>query len=152
MSALAKTAVAFLLSFTAATWHPGGGDFKCFEDYRCITDTSSPQWVLQKEATTDENGLRKIDGAYCVALGSAFGSEIGSTYVITLSGGSEFLAILADQKADQDTIGDHTRDRSGAVVEFVVETEKLPGEVRASGDVSALPEFAGSVVKIRRME
>lgn len=151
-SAAAKTAVAVLLTFTATAWNPGGGDFKCFEDYRAITDTGSPQYRLQQEAWTDANGLRRINGFYCIALGSAYGSRIGELYIVTLSTGREFLAILADQKADRDTVDGHTRDRNGAVVEFLVETEALPEAVRNTGDVSAIPGFEGSVEKIRRVK
>lgn len=151
-SALSKTAVAVMISMTALTWHPGGGEFKCFEDYRALTDTASPQYQLQQEAWTDAYGLRRIGGFYCVALGSAYGTDIGAKYIITLSTGFEFLAILADQKADRDTIDDHTRDVNGAVIEFVVDAESLPQSVRQSGSISSVPGFTGTVEQIRRVD
>ena len=151
-SAVTKTAVALFLSLTAAAWYPGGGDFKCYEDYRTLTDTSSPQYELQQEAWTDECGLRRVDNFYCIALGSAYGTEIGTKYLITLSSGNEFIAVLADQKADCDTIDGHTRDINGAVIEFVVDTDYLPQEVKAMGDVSAIDYFSGSVEQIRRLK
>lgn len=151
-NAMTKTAVAVLISLTTATWQPGGGDFKCFEDYRAITATGSPQYQLQQEAWTDANGLRRVKGFYCVALGSAYGSEIGAKYLIQLSTGTTFLAILADQKADAHTVDGHTRDRSGAVIEFLVETESLPAAVRHSGSISAIPGFKGTVEKIWRLQ
>lgn len=151
-SAISKTAVAVMISMTAMTWNPGGGEFKCYEDFRALTDVSSPQYQLQREAWTDMYGLRRLDGFYCVALGSAFGSEIGARYIITLSTGYEFLAILADQKADVDTVDGHTRDRNGAVIEFIVDTNYLPADVRQMGDVSCVPGFAGEVTEIRRVK
>lgn len=151
-SAISKTAVAVLVSMTAMTWNPGGGEFKCYEDFRALTATGSPQYKLQQEAWTDMYGLRRVDGFYCVALGSAFGTEIGTKYIITLSTGYEFLAILADQKADVDTIEGHTRDRNGAVIEFIVDTNYLPADVRQMGDVSCVPGFAGEVTEIRRVK
>ena len=151
-SAATKTAVAVLITLTAATWQPGGGAFKCFEDYRAITATNSPQYQLQQEAWTDANGLRRVGDFYCVALGSAYGSEIGAKYMIQLDTGTTFLAILADQKADAHTVDGHTRDRSGAVIEFLVETESLPEAVRHTGSVSAIPGFEGSVEKIWRLK
>lgn len=151
-SALSKTAVAVLLTLTTYTWYPGGGEFKCYEDYRALTDTSAPQYQLQQEAWTDCNGLRRVGGCYCVALGSAYGEEIGAKYIITLSTGYEFIAILADQKADRDTIDGHTRDINGAVIEFVVDSECIPPYVRQSGSVSSIPQFAGEVEKIRRVK
>ena len=93
-----------------------------------------------------------MKGFYCVALGSAFGSEIGSKYAITLSNGKTFLAILADQKADADTIADNTRDRNGAVVEFIVDAEMLPQTVKQSGSIGALEQFGGEVIEIRGLK
>lgn len=152
-SATTKMAVAILLAMSVQTFQVDAGAFKCYEDYRAITDTSSPQYALQMEAYTDECGLRKIDGRYCVALGSAFGTDIGTKYDIVLASGYVLPVILADQKADRDTINGHTQDKSGAVVEFIVEADRLPAEVRHMGDVSYIgPEFTGEVKEIRRLE
>lgn len=146
-----KLIIATLITLSATSWHPGGGEFKCYEDYRCITDTSSPQYELQQEAWTDEEGLRRVDDYYCVALGSAYGSDIGTKYIVTMSTGQTLPVILADQKADRDTVQGHTRDRNGAVIEFLVESETLPEAVRHAGDVSAIPGFEGNVKEIRRL-
>ena len=147
-----KLAVAILITFTASVWQPGGGAFKCFMDYRAITDTSSLQYQLQAEAWTDENGLRRIDECYCIALGSAYGSHIGDKYLIRLSTGAEFMAILSDQKADADTVDGHTRDRNGAVVEFIVDAGRLPADVKRMGDISYVPGFTGTIEKIWRLK
>jgi len=151
-SAGSKLAVAILLTFSASSWNPGGGEFKCYEDFRCITDTSSPQYRLQLGAYTDENGLRKTEGFYMVALGSAYGTEIGAQYAITLSNGRTFLAVLGDQKADAHTIDGHTRDRSGAVVEFIVDADRLPEAVKHSGSVGSIAGFDGTVEKIQLLK
>jgi len=129
-------------------WSVGYGSYKCYMDYRAITDTGSPQWELQQRAYTDENGLRRVDDRYCVALGSAFGSQIGSKYIIELESGETFRAILADQKADRDTNAEHTADMNGAVVEFVVDTPMLPQKVRSMGDISYIKGMKGKVRKI----
>lgn len=147
-----KFVVATLITVSSSSWAVSGGEFKCYEDYRCITDTSSPQYQLQLQSWTDENGLRRYENYYCVALGSAYGSDIGAKYLITLSTGQEFLAILSDQKADKDTVQNRTRDRSGAVIEFVVDTPKLSYAVKNSGSISSIPMFKGEVVKIRRLD
>jgi len=146
-----KLAVAILITVSSSVWYPGGGEFKCYMDYRAITSTGSPQYQLQQEAYTDEYGLRKVDDFYCVAMGSAFGSEIGARYIITLGNGNQVPVILADQKADRHTTPDNTRDYGGAVIEFVVDTPALPPTVRQSGSVGSIPEFAGEVVEIRRL-
>ena len=147
-----KLVMATLITVSSTSWAVDGGEFKCYEDYRCITDTESPQYALQQKAWTDDYGLRRYESYYCVALGSAYGSEIGTKYLITLSSGAELMAILADQKADRDTVQGHTRDRSGAVIEFVVDTPALPDEVRHSGSVSSIPGFNGEVKEIRRLK
>lgn len=141
-----------MLTFTATTWNPHGGEFKCYMDYRAITDTSSPQYAIQLEAWTDDDGLRRIDGCYCVALGSAYGTEIGARYAITLSSGRTFIAVLGDQKADAHTIDGHTRDRSGAVVEFIVDADRLPQAVRHSGSIGSIDGFDGTVEKIQLLK
>lgn len=151
-SATTKMAVAVLLTVSSIAWHPGGGEYKCYMDYRAITSTGSPQYQLQQEAYTDKCGLRRVGCFYCVALGSAFGSEIGTHYVITLSSGKQIPVILADQKADGDTTPDNTRDYIGAVIEFVVDTPALPSVVRATGDVGSISMFDGSVKEIRRLD
>lgn len=147
-----KLAVAVLLTISSTAWFPGGGEFKCYMDYRAITSTGSPQYQLQQEAWTDKCGLRRVGCFYCVALGSAFGSEIGTHYVVTLSSGKQIPVILADQKADGDTTPDNTRDYNGAVLEFVVDTPALPSVVRTTGDVGSISMFGGSVKEIRRLD
>ena len=149
---VSKLAVAVLIIFTVSSWQPGGGAFKCYEDYRSITDTSSAQYQLQRGAWTDGYGLRRINEDYCIALGSAYGSDIGARYLIRLSTGVEFMAILGDQKADADTVDGHTRDRNGAVVEFIVDADRLPAEVKRMGDISYVPGFNGTIEKIWRLE
>lgn len=138
--------------FGLTEWSVGHGSYKCYMDYRCITDTSSPQWELQQGAWTDENGLRKVGDRYCVALGSAFGSTIGTEYTIELETGEMLRCVLADQKADQDTNAEHTADMNGAVIEFVVDTPCLPSEVRSMGDISYINGLKGKVSKIYRDE
>ena len=133
-------------------WSVEQGAYKCYMDYRAITDTASPQWQIQQGAYTDSHGLRKVGDRYCIALGSAYGTEIGSRYIVLLDTGVRFKAILADQKADRDTNAEHTADMSGAVVEFVVDTPCLPSVVRRMGDVSYVDGFNGKVKRIYREE
>ena len=152
MLTASKFVIATLITLSTTSWQPDGGEFKCYEDYRCITDTTSPQYELQQTAWTDENGLRRVNDLYCVALGSAYGSDIGTKYIVTLSTGRTLPVILADQKADRDTVQGHTRDRNGAVMEFVVDTPYLDAAVRYSGDISSIPGFEGYVEEIRRMK
>ena len=126
------------------------GAFKSYTDYRCLS-RSSAQWKLQEQAYTDENGLRKIDDAYLVALGSYYGTKLGVRYTVTLSTGNQFDIILCDSKDDRHTneTNQYTLSNS-CVIEFYVETEKLPKKVRQSGSISAIEGFEGSVISIEK--
>lgn len=131
-------------------------DFKSYMDFRCITNTRSAQYRLQKKAITDENGLRKVDEYYCVALGTYYSSNIGDIFKVTLDSGETFKVIVGDIKADKDTdIYNmyHVRyDGSGDMIEFIVDTDILPRKVRRAGTISAIDKFSGSVTSIEKIE
>ena len=127
------------------------GMFKSYTDYKCLSK-SSPQWKLQEQAYTDENGLRKIGDAYLVALGSYYGVELGTEYVVTLSNGNSFNIILCDVKNDIHT-DDLNREclANGSVLEFYVESSALPQIVKLMGTISSIDFFNGSVVSITKI-
>ena len=149
---VADTKPSEIANMSLIGWSVGYGSYKCYMDYRCITDTSSPQWQLQQGAWTDEDGLRRVGDRYCVALGSAFGSMIGNNYIIELETGEMLRCVLADQKADRDTNAEHTADMNGAVVEFVVDTPCLSDTVRSMGDINYIKGFNEKVEKIYEEE
>lgn len=128
--------------------------FKAYMDYRMITDTSSKQWEIQQSAYTDENGLRKIDDYYCVALGSGISDKLGNKFKITFESGETIKVIAADQKADRHTDSTNTYMDLGNgrinIVEFIVHTEKMPSIVRTMGDVSYMPgdKFYGNIIEM----
>lgn len=126
------------------------GAFKSYTDYRCLS-RSSAQWKLQEQAYTDENGLRKIGDAYLVALGSYYGTKLGVRYTVTLSTGNQFDIILCDCKDDRHTNKTHQYTAASCcVLEFYVETEKMPKKVRQLGSISAIEEFKGNVISIEK--
>lgn len=126
------------------------GTFKSYTDYKCLARNSA-QWKLQEQAYTDENGLRKIGDAYMVALGSYYGTTLGTKYTVTLSNGSVFQAILCDCKKDIHTDANNQKTLSdGSVLEFYVDTVVLPKSVKTSGTISSINFFSGSVVSIVR--
>lgn len=116
------------------------GEFKCYMDYRTITDKSSEQYALQQKAYTGPYGIRCVrDGKnvyYCVAMGSHFGTEIGQKYTVTMVSDNTFTVILADQKADSDTDDDNIADSDGCILEFLVDKEQVSDTVKLMGDVS----------------
>lgn len=124
------------------------GIFKSYTDYRCLS-RSSAQWKLQERAYTDENGLRKIGDAYLVALGSYYGTTLGTKYTVTLSNGSVFNVILCDCKKDIHTDTKNQKTLSdGSILEFYVDTSILPKSAKTSGTISNIDFFSGGVVSI----
>lgn len=129
-----------------------GGETKTYAYYTAVTATGSPQYKLLHSAacTTDpETGIRMVDGRYCVALGSYYGTKIGNKYRITLEGGQELEVILCDQKSDAHTDANHQYAVNNSdIVEFYIERSKLPRGIR--GDYGTLPQFKGKIVAIEQ--
>ena len=89
------------------------------------------------------------DGCYCVALGSYYGSAIGTKYRITLSTGKSINVILCDQKSNRHTDENHQYAvKNQDIVEFYVEKGSIPNGVR--GDYGHLEQFSGKIVSIEK--
>lgn len=128
------------------------GETKTYAYYTAVTAKSSPQYALlnSDECYTDEEtGIRMIGDYYCVALGSFYGSTIGTRYRITFSTGKSIKVILCDQKSDRHTDSNHQYAvRNCDIMEFYVEKGKIPSNVR--GNYGNLEQFSGDIVKIER--
>ena len=118
-----------------------------------MTCKSTPQYKLlnSDECYTDpETGIRKVGDYYCIALGSYYGSKIGQKYIITLSSGKKFKAILCDQKSDRHTDENHQYAvKNQDIIEFYIDRAYKPAAVDGSYDV--LPQFKGAVVSIEKI-
>lgn len=128
------------------------GKFKSYMDYRTITNQSSKQWELQQQAETDEEGFRKYDGKYMVAVGSYYAKECGKELEITLDSGIVIEAIVSDLKQDRHTDESNMFvPKNGNIVEFIVDTKKLSKQSLKMGDVSysGLP---GSIISIKEVK
>lgn len=112
-----------------------GTDTKPYMDYRTVTDSTSKQYELLTQATADENGLLYIDEHLCVALGSKYG-KVGSRYLMNI-GGTWYKVIKADEKADCDTKGGWMG-KNGHILEMIVDTSRLPNDVKILGDCNLL--------------
>lgn len=122
---------------------------KSFEDYHCLSTTSS-QGLMQKSAETSPSGLRKVHGRYCVALGSYFSHNIGQYIDVVLENGTVIPCIIGDAKDDRDTSADNQLGVDGSCVEFIVDTPALPAQVKQSGDCSGCKsDWSAPVVEIR---
>lgn len=135
-------------------------DFKAFCDYQCITDTTSIQWELQQSAYTDEYGLRKIDEAYLVAMGSYYTTHIGDKFEITLDNETTFIVIVGDFKQDIHTdeknqyspVYKNNGEFYGAnILEFIVDTNILDSMVEELGTISYYDKFGGNIIKIAKL-
>ncbi|MBQ9227890.1 MAG: fibronectin type III domain-containing protein [Eubacterium sp.] len=128
------------------------GATKTYAYYTAVTARSSPQYkLLRSDAcyTDPETGIRMVDGRYCVALGSYYGTKIGTKYRITLEGGKELEVILCDQKSDRHTDANHQYAVNNQdILEFYIEKSKLPRGIR--GNYGTLPQFSGAVVAIEQ--
>jgi hypothetical protein len=129
-------------------------DFKSYMDYRKITYVDSLQYKLQHTvAYTDiETGIRMINGAYCIAIGSGYGASVGDYIELVMENGSIIPCIVSDIKADKDTDSTNKRHSSdGSVAEFIVDEEYLLYYVRyITGDVSSSCEnLKGAINYIR---
>lgn len=122
---------------------------KSYMSYKAITRKSSDQYKLQQVAYTGEYGIRQFDGRFCVAVGSAYTTKIGTYLDVVLENGTVIECILADCKADQHTDAENKVSGDGSLVEFVVDTSSISKMVKRTGDVSyACDEWGSTVVKV----
>lgn len=128
-----------------------GDTRKSYMDWKKITNKSSLQWKLQhKYAYTESNGVRAVNGRYCIALGSYYTHSIGQYVDVVLENGLVIPCIVGDAKQDIHTLNNHSIGLDGGVVEFIVNTKSLSSIVRTTGDVSYVSEdWKSNVVEIR---
>ena len=122
---------------------------KTYMPYTAITDKNSLQYQLQLNATTDDNGLRTVNGKYCVAIGTAYNAGIGDEISVVLENGNTIPCIVSDIKSDRDTDKTHKYCRQdGSVVEFIVDYNVFNNKKDSSGTVNFIDGFSGSVSEI----
>jgi len=123
--------------------------FKSWMDWRAITYRNSRQWRMQQIAYTCDDGFRRVDGLYMIALGTYFlYSGVGDVFDITLSSGVTFRAVVGDIKSDRHTDPTnrfHITD--GSVIEFLVDRQVMCSQVLSRGNVS-YAGFQGSIESI----
>lgn len=129
---------------------------KLFTDYHFYNLKYTPHYRLQQAAWTDENGLRRFNDDYIVALGSYYSTNIGDRFEVILDTGNIFTVILGDGKWDADCdernmytpCTDYDGKEVGNLLEFIVDSTVLDTRVYRLGDLNALQELKGNVVGI----
>jgi hypothetical protein len=99
---------------------------------RLVTHPRSWQFAFRPYLTVDELGFTRFEGAYGIALGTYYGSRIGTIYRITFANGEQIYAVLADVKSDLHTDSTNRykpsicgRLSSGNILEFVMD-DRIP--------------------------
>lgn len=122
-----------------ATW-------KSWMPYQAITYQPSDQYQqlqLHGIATDHYYGFITLDGYLMVAMGEMYG-PIGTKYLISFSGGTSVDVIIAEFKHEG-----CTSSRDGSMIEFLVDTEKIPESIKKSGNFNDL--FAGTITEMYRI-
>lgn len=136
--------------------------FKTWMDYRTITNRSSDQYkYIQRWGWSDYEGFMRADGEfdlgiednyYMIALGSYYGTEIGTKYKITTDTGNVFYGVLCDQKDDKHTNYTNQYAGNNDVIEFIVNGVQLNSNVRRMGSANVYMPLNGSIVSIQRID
>lgn len=127
----------------------GDTSFKSYTYYTSISRNSA-QWDMQQKAYTDENGLRKIEDDYLVAMGSYYTNTLGDRFEITLDTGEVFTVRICDFKSDVHTNSTHQYSSNKNIIEFYVD-KSLNSKAKQMGDISYIDGFEGSITKITKL-
>ncbi|MEF9984172.1 MAG: hypothetical protein RR710_06490 [Oscillospiraceae bacterium] len=134
--------------------------FKAWMPYTAITNSSSEQYKLQQKAITDEQGFRRIDDDYLVAMTTYYSEKCGVRFLITLENEVEFTVMVADIKnpdqTDKLNMFHPVCDKQGNilfanVLEFIIDKEVMNEDVLSLGTISSLG-FEGQITKIERID
>lgn len=129
--------------------YPG---FKSYMDYRAIKDQQSAQYKLLNYYGYSDNGFRKVNDRYCIAVGSYFNTSIGQYIDLILENGVVIKCIMGDLKADI-----HTEDNNiftslnKCCSEFIVDINTLDSFVAKTGNISRINPSWNSPVKYIRI-
>ena len=121
--------------------------FKSWMSYKAITDKSSKQYKLQQIASTGYAGIRTVNNRYCVAIGTAFDTSIGTYIDLILEDGFVIPCIVADIKSPKHTDANNVFTITGKTkkticcTEFVIDPDKLNLDAMESGNISDCNEL-----------
>lgn len=136
--------------------------FKSWMSYKAVTNTKSDQYkFINTYGYADSDGFMRCakdddfgveQDYYLIALGSYYGTTIGTKYKITLDTGKFFYGVLGDCKADVHTNSTNQYvPMNGNVVEFIVDTAILNSKVKRLGSANCCEQLNGRITKIEKM-
>ena len=136
--------------------------FKTWMPYNAVTNRNSPQYkLIHTWGWSDGSGFMRVNGErdlginddyYMIALGSYYGTTIGTKYRITTDTGNVFYGILSDCKSDRHTNYTHQYcPNNSNVVEFIVDVSRLNKNVKRMGNANVYPPLNGSIIKIEKI-
>lgn len=136
--------------------------FKSWMDYKTVTNKQSNQYkYITQYGWVDNQGFVRANGDleygitddyYLIALGSYYGTTIGTKYRITTDTGNVFYGVLADCKADIHTDSSNRYNTwSNNVVEFIVDSKILNKDVKLHGSANVYMPLNGSIVSIEKI-
>lgn len=150
-----------VVTYTSLNVPAINSSFKTYMDYRTITNKQSPQYVfIKKWGWSDNNGFMRANGEkdlgipddyYMIALGSYYGTEIGTKYRITTDTGNVFYGVLCDQKDDAHTNSTHQYASNNDIVEFIVDTRVLNRTVKVMGSANVYMPLNGNIATIEEI-
>lgn len=138
--------------------------FKAYMDYRKITDKTSDQYrFVSENSHIDTEGFLRYtasldygieEDCYLIALGSYYGTDIGTTYKITTDTGNIFYGVLGDCKDDVHTDNNNQYTIVGThnIVEFIVDTDTLNKDVKYHGSANWYEPLRGNIICIERID
>ena len=137
--------------------------FKTWMDYRKTSNQNSPQYkFIKKWGWSDYEGFMRCDAEkdlgitdnyYLVALGSYYGTTIGTKYRISLDTGKVFYGVLAECKADVHTNSTNQFiPHNKNIVEFLIDEKRLNKYVKEMGSANVYMPLNGNITKIERID
>lgn len=129
---------------------------KRYEDYRCITDTSSSAYRVTRRASVGNDGSMTVQNRHVVAVGTSIG-RVGEKIDFELTkkdGTTQILkCIVGDSKRTIDTKNNNNYSgKDGHIIEAIVCTEALSSAARQMGDLNYIDNWNGKVTKIWKIK
>lgn len=132
-------------------------NIKSYTDYRCYNLWYTPHYRLQQASRTDENGLRRFNDDYIVAMGAFYSTYIGDRFEVTLDSGSTFTVILGDGKHPNDCdesnmyapCYNYAGEFCANILEFIIDKNVMAKSIYSYGSIDCIDGFRGNIVKMK---